>query len=100
MEFTKTVNGGHLHLDGESIWEHKTPDYIELVVLTIKQGIPITLRQMLDSGDILIQVDTAFAVAGGYNSVEHMEVVTGHAAPRWVRTKGKKSTLKRHGKAN
>ena len=26
MEFTKTVNGGHLHLDGEIIWEHKTPD--------------------------------------------------------------------------
>lgn len=24
MEFTKTVNGGHLHLDGEIIWEHKT----------------------------------------------------------------------------
>lgn len=100
MDFTKTVNGGHLRLDGEIIWEHKTPDYIELVVLTIKQGIPITLRQMLDFGDILIQVDTAFAVAGGYNSVEHMEAVTGHAAPRWVRTEGKKSTLKRHGKAN
>ena len=97
MEFTKTVNGGHLHLDGEIIWEHKTPDYIELVVLTIKQGIPITLRQMLDSGDILIQVDTAFAVAGGDNSVEHMEAVIG---PRWVRMEGKKSTLKRHGKAN
>lgn len=87
-------------MDGEIIWEHKTPDYIELVVLTIKQGIPITLRQMLDSGDILIQVATAFAVAGGYNSVEHMEAVTGHAAPRWVRMEGKKSTLKRHGKAN
>ena len=100
MEFTKTVNGGHLHLDGEIIWEHKTPDYIELVVLTIKQGIPITLRKMLDSGDILIQVDTAFAVAGGYNSVEHMEAVIGYAAPRWVRMEGKKSTLKRHGKAN
>ena len=28
---------------------------------------------MLDSGDILIQVDTEFAVAGGYNSVEHMD---------------------------
>ena len=55
---------------------------------------------MLDSGDILIQVDTAFAVAGGYNSVEHMEAVTGHAAPRWVRMEGKKSTLKRHGKVN
>ena len=87
-------------MDGEIIWEHKTLDYIELVVLTIKQGIPITLRQMLDSGDILIQVDTAFAVAGGYNSVEHMEAVTGHAAPRWVRMEGKKSTLKRHGKVN
>lgn len=87
-------------MDGEIIWEHKTLDYIELVVLTIKQEIPITLRQMLDSGDILIQVDTAFAVAGGYNSVEHMEAVTGHAAPRWVRMEGKKSTLKRHGKAN
>ena len=97
MDFTKTVNGGHLHLDGEIIWEHKT---LELVVLTIKQEIPITLRQMLDSGDILIQVDTAFAVAGGYNSVEHMEAVTGHAAPRWVRMEGKKSTLKRHGKVN
>ena len=97
MDFTKTVNGGHLHLDGEIIWEHKTLDYIEL---TIKQEIPITLRQMLDSGDILIQVDTAFAVAGGYNSVEHMEAVTGHAAPRWVRMEGKKSTLKRHGKVN
>ena len=48
MDFTKTVNGGHLHLDGEIIWEHKTLDYIELVVLTIKQEIPITLRQMLD----------------------------------------------------
>ena len=100
MEFTKTVNGGHLHLDGEIIWEHKTPYYIELVVLTIKQEIPITLRQMLDSGDILIRVDTAFAVAGGYNSVEHMEAVIGYAAPRWVRMEGKKSTLKRHGKAN
>ena len=100
MDFTKTVNGGHLHLDGEIIWEHKTPDYIELVVLTIKQEIPITLRQMLDSGDILMQVDTAFAVAGGYNSVEHMEAVTMHAAPRWVRMEGKKSTLKRHGKVN
>ena len=55
---------------------------------------------MLDSGDILIQVDTAFAVAGGYNSVEHMEAVIGYAAPRWVRMEGKKSTLKRHGKAN
>lgn len=87
-------------MDGEIIWEHKTPDYIELVVLTIKQGIPITLRQMLDSGDILIQVDTAFAVAGGYNSVEHMEVVTGHAAPRWVRLERKAATLKRHGKVN
>lgn len=87
-------------MDGEIIWEHKTPYYIELVVLTIKQEIPITLRQMLDSGDILIQVDTAFAVAGGYNSVEHMEAVIGYAAPRWVRMEGKKSTLKRHGKAN
>lgn len=100
MEFTKTVNGGHLHLDGEIIWEHKTPDYIALVVLTIKQGIPITLRQMLDSGDILIQVDTEFAVAGGYNSVEHMEAVTGHATPRWVRLERKAATLKRHGKVN
>ena len=87
-------------MDGEIIWEHKTLDYIELVVLTIKQEIPITLRQMLDSGDILIHVHTAFAVAGGYNSVEHMEAVTGHAAPRWVRMEGKKSTLKRHGKVN
>ena len=38
MEYTKTVNGGHLHLDGEIIWEHKTPDYIELVVLTITRN--------------------------------------------------------------
>lgn len=28
MKFTKTVNGGHLHLDGEIIWEHKTPGSI------------------------------------------------------------------------
>lgn len=87
-------------MDGEIIWEHKTPDYIELVVLTIKQEIPITLRQMLDSGDILIQANTAFAVAGGYNSVEHMEAVIGHAAPRWVRLERKAATLKRHGRVN
>lgn len=55
---------------------------------------------MLDSGDILIQVDTEFAVAGGYNSVEHMEAVTGHATPRWVRLERKAATLKRHGKVN